>query len=121
MRTTKLGVLLMLLAIVCACYLSAPVFSAETDEHPWDADGNGGGDGNDSDTTIVGDDDEVIRIVLPDDPPPGGNPLMDMLFQTSYSFAKWLMGHSSSISSAVGAETVHSSGSGYSEAGNQAR
>ena len=43
MKARKLVAHLLLLLLVCCGLLLTPVYAFETDEHPWDADENGGG------------------------------------------------------------------------------
>jgi len=38
MRAIKLSAILLMLAFVMICFVAVPVFSGDTDGHPWDAD-----------------------------------------------------------------------------------
>ncbi len=55
MRKLTVAFMSLLLSLTVIGFLSAPVFTAETDEHPWDIDGgNGQGNGGTNPDTTIG-------------------------------------------------------------------
>lgn len=70
MRAIKLSAILLVLALAMICFVAVPVFSGETDGHPWDADDSGSKD-VDNDNPI--DPDTTTTVIfrntsVPDEP-----------------------------------------------------
>ncbi|MFZ5980419.1 MAG: hypothetical protein ACOYVF_07275 [Candidatus Zixiibacteriota bacterium] len=55
MRAIKLSAILLILALALICFVAVPVFSGETDGHPWDADDTGTNDDITDDDPVIPD------------------------------------------------------------------
>lgn len=117
-RVRLLSVLM--LAALCVCFLSVPVFSDDGDEDPWDADNSGPGDGTFIDTSDGGGG-LLMTDAIDGAQDPGSDWLLDLLTSLPYQFSTYFYGDLYGTSTGI---SIRSKGRGVtavSEPGNQLR